>query len=529
MGKPIKLIGSQHHETRTVRDTGKPCSIAVRGSRARDRMGADIGRLLWLWRGKEHRWAWRPLHQHSSLDLQCNIRVESMMPRSQTEIAYGIFWPEGQNRETHAVHGRLEIDPDDRTTLDLFTYTTGKGDPKQWIVDPDAAGEQLRILGETTIGRKWLFINTRRVGGYMDHLDGLPSPEPRVIGSIYASEHAITWGTLRDTLPNDVRGVEVQIDSLNTWLLPLTTLQKVTRVGDSIQLTADKLPKRQATSISGCDIMLEHDKGLEINFLSSGNIALAQDPVIRIRFDTAVEWQRVEAIVGSLSAFFRIALWHPVQIRKLLTVDPQPDGSISFTHLPWPGPQHLIPDPVGLPNDPTRSDINHYRALFREVDLQKSDSANNFDRTMRRWFQCYEKAQASIELLLLGAFRPDNRPEDTILYLVRSLERIASDLTLSKKGNLQGKLTDLTKRYRAAFKGKAEREHLINSAVDTRDWYTHRHLHENRAKHALSKRTPEELNRLNDDLLTLLKMILMEQISADRDFAVQVALRHLQR
>lgn len=452
------------------------------------------------------------------------------MPRSQTQIAYGTFWPEGQDRETHAVHGRLEVDPDDRTTLDLFAYTTGTGDPKQWVVNPDTANEQLRILGETTLNKKWLIIDARRVGGHSERLDGLPSPEPRVIGSIYSSEHAICWlSMLRDTLPNDVHGVEVQIDSLNTWLLPLTTLQQVVRIDDSIQLTADKLPKRHATSIPGCDIVLEHDKGLEIDFLPNGNITVAQDPVIRIRFDTAVDWQKVEAIASGLSAFFRIALWHPVQIRKLLTVDPQPDGSISFIHLPWPGPQHLIPDPIELPNDTTRADASYYRALFRESDLQESDLVYNFDKVMYRWFQCYEKAQAAIELLLLGAFRPDNRPEDTALYLTRSLERIASDLTLSKKRNLEGKLADLTKRYHEAFKGKATRERLINSAVDTRDWYTHRSLHANRAKRGLVKRTAEELDHLNEDLLTLLKMILTEQISEDRDFAVQVALRHSQR
>ena len=446
------------------------------------------------------------------------------MPRSQIYVDYGEFWPENQVRETHAVNGRLEIDLDDRTTLDLFVNTTGKGDPKQWIVNQETVGERLRIMGETTLGMKWLFLNARRVDDPTNPTIGLPSPEQRVIRSIYSSEHAINYWNLQSALPNDIRGVEIQIDSLNTWLVPLTTLQQVVKIGDSIQLTTEKLPRRHARPIPGCDIAIEHDKGLEINFLPNGNIAVAQDPMIRIRFDTAVEWQQIEMVANGLLAFFRIALWHPIQIRRLLTVDPQPDDSISFTHLPWPGPRHHLPDPVGLPNNITHEDINFYQALFREMDI-----ATGFDVMMQRWFQCYEKGRAAIELLLLGAFRPDNRPEDTVLYLTRSLERAAQDLSLSTKRNLEGKLTEITKCYRKAFAEKMTRKELVDSAIATRDWYTHRNLHKNNPDYRLIKRTTEDLNRLNEDLLVLLKMILLEQISADHDFAVQAALRHSRR
>ena len=437
------------------------------------------------------------------------------------KITYGIFWPEGQSKETHAVHGRLEIDPDDRTTLDLFTYTTGKGDPKQWIVDPDAAGEQLRILGETTIGRKWLFISARRVGGYMDHLDGLPSPEPRVIGSIYASEHAVTWWALRDTLPDDVHGVELRVDGINAFLVPFTSLQQVTSEDDSIQLKVDKSPKFSATPVPGCEIVVEHDHGLPIEHRPDGSIALERDPVVRIRFLDPVQWEQVEMILTGLLAFFRIVLWHPVRFHTILTVDRQEDGTISFIDLIWPGPRHYIPDPIELPSDAAQTSVNYYRALIRQVDL-----TNGFNEALRRWFNCYQDARAAIELLLLGAFRPDNRPEDTVLYLIRSLERVSEDRPLSTKNKLEGKLADVTKRYARAFKNKEARVRLVKTAVATRDWYTHRNLSAEQSRAQFIARHDDELENLNRDLLILLKMIFIEEITADQNIAIHVAQQH---
>ena len=447
------------------------------------------------------------------------------MARSQAHEEYGVFWPEGQDRESHAVHGCLKIDSDDRTMLELFTRTTGTGDPKQWIVDQDTINERLRIVGETALpDKKWMILDARRIGDPADPIVGLPSPQARVIRSIYASEHAISWWALRDTLPNDIRGVQIDIDNLNAFLVPFASLQQVTSKDDSIQLKVDRSPKLYAVPVPGCEITIEHDLGLPIKHHPDGSIALARDPVIRIRFDTAVTWQTIEMIANGLLAFFRVALWHPVQIRKFLTVDPQPNDSISFTHLPWPGPQHHVPDPMKLSNDVVGVDINHHRALFREIDLN-----DDFSIAISRWFECYQKARAAIEFFLLGAFRSDNRPEDTVLYLVRSLERIGRDLSFSTKGNLEGKLTDIMKYFHSAFKDKVARTRLKNSAIATRDWYTHRDLHANQSRRKFIMTNSDELDRLNGELLILLKMILIEQISADRDFAIETALRHQRR